>query len=124
MLEQKVMEMLDVLAGQLGVASAKIWEWSLLQVRVDIYTTILGVFVTTLIFYLYYRVMKYASKKYDENYSDGWELFRFVFGVVFGIVILVLLISTICDLYALPKLIFNPEYAAFEKILSQLGNLK
>ena len=73
MIEKQMVEMLNKLAEKLGVASAKIWEWSLLQVKVDIWTTILGFllfFVLTVVFIYFVKKgleKKWFGDKYDEN---------------------------------------------------------
>lgn len=127
MLENKVTEMLGQLADKLGVASAKIWEWSLLQVKVDIVTSVLvfmiALAVTTLSLVAF---KKYARWKKEKIKEDKWfECFEIDMAVVvIFIVIFVLDIYSGMMLCELPKLLINPEYAAFENIVKQLGSLK
>ncbi len=127
MLEQKAVELLDKLAAEVGVASEKVWEWSLLQVQVDIYRAIGVVLFAIAASYVYYKILRHIVSQYDNVsfiHDDILSLQGIVFGMLGGVVVLTLLILAFIDLYSLPKLIINPEYAALERILTLVNNLK
>ena len=58
MIENKIAEMLGQLADKLGVASAKIWEWSLLQVKVDIARDIIIILLAILTTVAFAKLLK------------------------------------------------------------------
>ena len=123
MLESKVAEMLGQLADKLGVASAKIWEWSLLQVKVDVVTDI-----TTIIAAILCTILAvWCTWKYLKNADDmdsDTEAFLSIALFVFWVLVVILDIVAILSSFELPKLLINPEYAAFQNIVEQLGKLK
>lgn len=123
MLESKVAEMLGQLSDKLGVASAKIWEWSLLQVKAEIVTTVITIIAAILCTML---VLWFAWKylKNTDDMDGDTENFFDVILFVFVILVVVLDIVAILNSFSLPKLLINPEYAAFQNILEQLGKLK
>ena len=124
MLEGKVVEMLEKLAQQLGVASAKIWEWSLLQVKVEIIQNIVFFLLSV---GLTFAVSKYAlwiKKNWDDLYRKDLEPIHIVAVIVLGIFVTIMDIGAIMGMLDLPQLIINPEYAAFKSIVEQLGKLK
>jgi len=127
MLETKVTELLGQLADKLGVASAKIWEWSLLQVKVDIYKIFLEMGLLLVVLVACTLLMRYIFNMMDKNEDYLDTHIGFVVSFAFVILALAgLTLTIICtiDLFSLPQLLFNPEYAAFQNILEQLGRLK
>ena len=114
MLENKIAEMLGQLADKLGVASAKIWEWSLLQVKVEVVTNIIYAVLAVVLSILIYRVAKKyneflegETKREKENnpyYVDS-KFDIVVFVIVVGVAIVFLLdLYAISGLFDLPKL--------------------
>ena len=134
MIENKIAEMLGQLADKLGVASAKIWEWSLLQVKVEIVTDIIYAVLAVVLSILIYRVAKKYNeflaretekKKENNPYYVDSEFDIVVVAILVGVAIVFLLdLYAISGLLDLPKLLINPEYAAFQNIVEQLGSLK
>ena len=129
MLESKIAEMLGQLSDKLGVASSKIWEWSLLQVKVEVVTNIVIAIVAIVASILSYKIVKrYLEWRKVKKKAREWDDTDDIFPSILGITAIVFLVSF--DLYAisglidLPKLLINPEYAAFENIVKQLGSLK
>jgi len=119
MIENKIAEMLGQLADKLGVASAKIWEWSLLQVEVEVVTNIIIILLAILTTVVFIKLLK----KFDKA-TDLIEEALAVGLVVSGIAGIVLIIASVFAMFELPKLLINPEYAAFQNIIEQLGSLK
>lgn len=117
MLEKQIVDMLNQLSAKLGVASDKIWEWALLQVKVDLLRDmalglpLLGVVV--LCGFIAYKI----SKDEDVKLSDD----PFCASIGLMGVFIVLSIITLWDV---PQYILNPEYAAFKNILGELSQLK
>jgi len=129
MIENKIAEMLGQLADKLGVASAKIWEWSLLQVKVDIVTNIIIAIVAIVASIASYKlVKKYLEWRNGKIKDRDWDEINDILPSILGVVAVVFLV--VFDMFAisgltdLPKLIINPEYAAFQNIVEQLGSLK
>ena len=124
MLETKITEMLGQLSEKLGVASAKIWEWSMLQVQVEI--------IQTIMFFLLsigctFAVTKYGfwiKKNWDEIYHKDHEGFHVINCCVIAAFVFVMNISVVVEIFDLPMLIINPEYAAFQNIIGELAKLK
>ena len=123
MLEQQVSEMLVKLSDALGVASEKIWEWALLQVKVEIVQGLIIIGVTIALWIAVYAVIKKAVKEEIEMDFDNdiWPWFVFIIG---GIVMSVLSVVSLVEAATMAEKIINPEYAAFKNIISQLGKLK
>lgn len=126
MIETKVTELLGQLAEKLGVASAKIWEWSLLQVRVDIVSTIIMVICAVLASVAVFKAIKKVIKMWEKaSYSnEGLPTIFTIALICAGIAVFSLDCVAFDKLINLPKLLINPEYAAFENIVKQLGSLK
>jgi len=126
MLETKVTELLGQLAEKLGVASAKIWEWSLLQVKVEIVTSVIltiSAILATIVLAKVARGVITMWKKADK-YKDGVETI-FTIGFVIAVICVVSLDFIAFDKFiALPELLINPEYSAFKNIVEQLSKLK
>jgi len=129
MIENKIAEMLGQLADKLGVASAKIWEWSLLQVKVEIIQNIVIAIVAVLLSIVAYKVVKnwleWRSKKIkSREWDDASDIIPVVLGVIAIVVLSIFDVFALSGLFDLPQLIMNPEYAAFQNIVEQLGSLK
>jgi len=126
MIETKVTELLGQLAEKLGVASAKIWEWSLLQVRVEIVTTIILTIFAILATIALAKVAKAVINmwKKADKYKDGVETI-FTIGFIIAVACVISLDFIAFDKFiALPQLLINPEYTAFQNIVEQLAKLK
>ena len=120
MLEEKVVDMLDKLAQNSGVASEKIWEWALLQVQVDIVVTLLVLFIGALLTIVSYVVIKKAIEKWDEMQENNADILV----VLLVSITAALLIVGFIFLFKLPGLILNPEYAAFQNVVGELSKLR
>ena len=127
MLESKIAEMLGQLSEKLGVASAKIWEWALLQVKVEVVTSIIQVILAIGLSFGAYRYYLWLYKNWKE--LNKWknmnkQFTHIVLSIVLAGTLIIFDTISIVTLFELPKLLINPEYAAFENIVKQLGNLK
>ena len=117
----KLPELLNQLGNKLGVASAKIWEWAMLDVKVQIFQDILLIFIISLFFFLEYKLIKFV---YKEELFDDYEVTCIVGGIIgvcLSIAGIISLISCVMDLLSL---IINPEWNAFQNIMIQLSQLK
>lgn len=123
-MEKQIVDMLNKLAEKLGVASAKIWEWSLLQVKVEIIQSIILVAMTVVLIYPYCRWVVYVIKNYDEIDDNNYSIPHMLGLIIVGIALLFMSIGSAVAIYNLPQLIFNPEYSAFQNILDQLAKLR
>ena len=123
-MEKQIVDMLNKLAEKLGVASAKIWEWSLLQVKVEIIQSIILVAMTVVLIYPYCRWVVYVIKNYDEIDDNNYSIPHMLGLIIVGIALLFMSIGSAVAIYNLPQLIFNPEYSAFQTILDQLAKLR
>jgi hypothetical protein len=124
MLENQIAEMLNKLSNKLGIASEKIWEWSLLQVQVEIVQAVVLIVLTMISGYGFYRWFKYAYTNWDELYRYNKEFSHITGLSVYGIILAIMIIASCGGLYYLPQLIINPEYSAFQNILEQLAQFK
>ena len=127
MLENKIAEMLGQLADKLGVASAKIWEWSLLQVKVEVVINIITILVAILASVVFIWMTKKSVKWWrslEDEFNEELVAASVVAFVIFSILLLVLDVSALMRIWDIPELLINPEYAAFQNIVEQLGSLK
>ena len=129
MIENKIAEMLGQLADKLGVASAKIWEWSLLQVKVEVVTDIITILVAILASVVFVWITKKSVKWWrslgeKDDVNEELVAASVVAFVTFCILLLVLDVSAFLRIWDIPELLINPEYAAFQNIVEQLGSLK
>ena len=124
MLEDKTVEMLELLSSKIGVASEKIWEWALIQVKVDIINTFLFLIMSLSLIYPYIKISNFLEKKYKKDHDEFYETSHFLITIIGGIVLVCFLISSMVLITKLPSLILNPEYAAFQKIIKELSNFK
>jgi len=124
MLETKVAEMLGQLADKLGVASAKIWEWSLLQVKVEIIQNLIMFVLAIGLTFALVRWGFYIKRNWKELDSKNYEISHMLLIGVAVVFVAILDVNSCIGIYQLPQLIINPEYAAFQNIIEQLGQLK
>ena len=127
MIENKIAEMLGQLADKLGVASAKIWEWSLLQVKVEVVINIITILVAILASVVFIWMTKKSVKWWrslEDEFNEELVAASVVAFVIFSILLLVLDVSALMRIWDIPELLINPEYAAFQNIVEQLGSLK
>jgi len=124
MLETKMTELLDQLAGKLGVASSKIWEWAMLQVKVDLVVNSLTVILVVIFTTIYVKCLIKALNNWQEIYNNDKENLYGTILTVIGCCLLVLDVVALCMAISIPSLLINPEYAAFKNIVEQLDVLK
>lgn len=126
MLENKVAELLGQLSDKLGVASARIWEWSLLQVKAEIVISIILAIAAILATIALAKMAKgvVGMWKKADKYKDGVETIFTIGFIITSICVISLDFVAFDKFINLPKLLINPEYAAFENIVKQLGSLK
>jgi len=122
MIEEKAVELMNQLAIKLGVASEKIWEWSLLNVKVEIVEKLIFNLCFMLFCFIEYKIyQKYIkdNEEFDEDEIGNaiGVVLAFIFTLIGGMVF----IANICNL---PSLIINPEWSAMQSIISQLSTLK
>lgn len=120
MLEQKAIEIIDKLAQKIGVASGKIWEWALLDVKTDIVE--LSIFVSLCFAATYgaYRMVKHLT---NDDCFDWYDL-PGIWVIVLCVSVGLLDIAGAISLIGIPAMIINPEYAAFEKIMTMISTMK
>lgn len=123
MLEQKMTDLLAQLSSKLGVATEKIWEWALLQVKVEIITTIVMSAIIMLACYITYKVIRRFRGKW-EGWLCDYEPFSYLVVLVWFMLLSILVIVSIFDLCQLPQYFINPEYSAFEIIVKNLSKIK
>ena len=117
----KLPELLNKLGNKLGVASVKIWEWAMLDVKVQIFQDILLILIISLFFFLEYKLLKFIYKK---ELFDDYEITCMVGGIIGVCLSVVCIITFISCITELPSLIINPEWNAFQNIMIQLSQLK
>jgi len=130
----KLPELLNKLGNKLGVASAKIWEWAMLDVKVDFYQWIIWMLLWLSLIAVCVVCIKISNKKripiiakkhYDRNsieiddlkFLDFLRNFSLIL-IVFFIIFTFVCINTVIGLYV------NPEWYAFQNIMEQLSNIK
>ncbi len=130
MLEQKAVEIIDKLAIKIGIASNKIWEWALLQVKVDLVISLVLGFIAligTILFLimLYKNFNKLVEKdsrfihsEYKKLTIKGWIF------IISGSILFIYNIFILPVVYYIPQYIINPEYTAFKDIINQLSQLE
>ena len=117
----KLPELLNKLGNKLGVASAKIWEWAMLDVKVQIFQDIALMFIISLFFFLEYKLLKFI---YRKELFDDYEITCIVGGIIGVCLSVVGIIAFISCVIELPSLFINPEWNAFQNIMIQLSQLK
>ena len=130
----KLPDLLNKLGNKLGVASAKIWEWSMLDVKVDFWQWIMWMLLWLSLTVICIACIKISNKKripiiekkpYDRNSTENdnlkfldhlrtYSLILIVFFVIFTFVC----VNSVIELY------INPEWYAFQNIMEQLSQLK
>ena len=130
----KLPDLLNKLGNKLGVASAKIWEWSMLDVKVDFWQWIMWMLLWLSLTVICIACIKISNKKripiiekkpYDRNSTENdnlkfldylrtYSLILIVFFVVFTFIC----VNSVIGLY------INPEWYAFQNIMEQLSQLK
>lgn len=119
MVEEKVIELLDQLAVKLGVASGKIWEWALIDVKVSIIEDILFIVGFLVFCFIQYKLWRKYSKKIKEKFQEEyyWMCILILVLIVINFFCFLLTIGCIMEL---PSLIINPEWNALQNIIRQL----
>jgi len=130
----KLPDLLNKLGNKLGVASAKIWEWAMLDVKVDFWQWIMWMLLWLSLTVICIACIKISNKKripiiekkpYDRNSTENdnlkfldhlrtYSLILIVFFVIFTFVC----VNSVIELY------INPEWYAFQNIMEQLSQLK
>jgi hypothetical protein len=116
--------LLEKLGNQLGVASAKVWEWSLLNVEVEIVNKLVWIGLTLLIVVGTIIYNKWINKN-DIKCSTRDDLTGY--GIINLILVALCIVGVIGSLvyaFQLPSLIINPEWNAFQNIMTEVGKLK
>lgn len=124
MMEQ-LPSLLEKLSDQLGVASAKIWEWALLNVYVEVVTDFIVIGLTLILIFGIIIFNKWLNKnnlKCFTDYSDptGYG----VINIILGILCVIGIIISIISIFQLPSLIINPEWNAFQNIMYEVSQLR
>ena len=116
----KLPDLLNKLGNKLGVASAKIWEWAMLDVKVQIFQDIALILIISLFFFLEYKLLKFIYRKELFDDYEATCIFGGIIGVCLSVVSIITFISCVIEL---PSLIINPEWNAFQNIMIQLSQL-
>lgn len=115
--------LLETLARNLGVASSKIWEWSMLKVYTQVITDVLFLVITVVFIFGLTRYHKYMKENNlfteSKDVTNGWEVALLIFNIAAGVAI----IACMFILLELPSLIINPEWHAMQNILTEIIKL-
>ena len=123
MLEQKVIEMVDKLAAKLGVAASKVWEWAMLQVRVEAVKSIIAIAIALALIVVGAILIKKMLTVWGDTFKDTDTPLCFTPYIV-GIVAIMAFCAAVEEIMNLVQYLINPEYSAFQNIVSQLSQLK
>ena len=130
-MEQKMVEMMDKLPGlldklgqQLGVAGAKVWEWSLLNVKVEIVKDLVWIGLT-LAFIIGTIIYNKWINKNNIKCCDRDDITVYgVINLILGCISVCGFIGSIIYAFELPSLIINPEWNAFQNVMTEVSKLK
>lgn len=117
----KLPELLNKLGDQLGVAGAKVWGWALLNVKATIIQDIIFLLGFILFVIIEYIIIQFVIKKDLFDDCDVLCIFSAVIGVILTIIGAIVFVIVIMEL---PSLIINPEWHAFQNIMSQVSKIK
>jgi len=123
MMEQ-LPSLLEKLGNQLGVAGAKVWEWSLLNVKVEIVTDLVWIGLT-LAFIIGTIIYNKWITKNNFKYSTRDDITGYgVIMIILAVVCAIGFIVSIEYAFELPSLLINPEWNAFQNIITEVSKLK
>ena len=130
----KLPELLNKLGNKLGVASAKIWEWAMLDVKVDFWQWIMWMLLWLSSIVICIICIKISNKKripiiekknYDRTFAESDKLKFLDFLRIYSLILIVFfVIFTFICVNSIIGLDINPEWYAFQNIMNQLNNLK
>ena len=130
----KLPELLNQLGNKLGVASAKIWEWSMLNVKVEFWQWIMWMLLWLSLTIICIVCIKISNKKrisivekkpYDRTSTENDNLKFLDFLRMYSLILIVaFIIFTFICINSAIELYINPEWYAFQNIMNQLNNLK
>lgn len=121
-----VNEALTQIAKGLNTTVEKVYPMLQKQVMVDFATElanmILFIAVTALYWYIFTKFAKRKIAISKESWRSEWEytdegLIPLVIGCVLGVITFIIIVYNI---YALPQMIFNPDYYILEKMIDSL----
>jgi len=116
------------LAEKLGVISTQILEMYTKQARVDGIKSIVSICVSisliAIVGYVMHKMLNKRDKDGDRRsqFWDEWEWGWFM--ALSYLTILILLIIVFVNISRSINCFVNPEYYAFKKIMSDIGNIK
>lgn len=121
----RTLDMLEKLAGQLGVTVELLWKTLLRQAYISSILDLVfsvGFFILLVVWFVFFlRFVKWAQKNENE-YSDivpvGWTAF-----IAGGVLLMVVNIIDLAYLTSVISALLNPEYWAFDKLMGMLQKL-
>ena len=130
----KLPDLLNKLGNKLGVASAKIWEWSMLNVKVEFWQWIMWMLLWLSLTVICIACIKISNKKripiiekksYDRTSTENDNLKFLDYLRTYSLILIVFfIIFTFVCVNSIIGLYINPEWYAFQNIMEQLNNLK
>jgi len=100
-----------------------------LQVKVEVVTDIITILVAILASVVFVWITKKSVKWWrslgdKDEFNEELVAASVVGFVIFSCLLLILDVSAFLRIWDIPELLINPEYAAFQNIVEQLGSLK
>lgn len=127
-LQNKVINILDILSAKLGVASGHLWEIMIKQSYISAISDIIFAILTIISVVLFVKFMNYCCEEIDTDgqgeesrrINNEWMINVFM---LWGILNLFIMIGAIIKIFDIATKLINPEYWALQEILSKLSNL-
>lgn len=117
----KAFNYIDAVAEKLGVAAEHVYGIMVKQQFVEGITTITMIPLMLLIFgFVFYKLITYTSKNWDDLYADDREVFFGIMNIVVGIIFIITFIAFVVDVPGAIGRLVNPEYYAIKEILDVL----
>ena len=121
-MEEKITQLLEGLAIQLGTTTEYLWSVLVKQAYVAAISGTIQVILLSLFTFALYRVSIGTYHKVNPDKGMGWEEIIYIPLIIVGVVVAVV---WLCFLQQYPDLlmsaIFNPEYWALNHILEAIN---
>jgi hypothetical protein len=120
----QITEALEPLAEKLGTTAEHLWKIAIKQVYVEAIQLTFSLLVLCLFLYLYYRFIRWGTKKEESGYSNRFDdnsVMAF-FAAISGIILATLFLVNISLLVGvIPQVIINPEWKAIKNIFNLIN---
>ncbi len=121
-MSHEIVEMINLLSHKLGIPPHGIWEWAILQVRVEIYKGLLLIPLAFLTMLAQVKLIQQTQESMRTRNPDRPLLLFLV--LIWGIITAIVYIKLLQYCFMLPQYIINPEYSAFQIVVEQLSTLR